>query len=42
MLKEEEEEVGRHRDRGTNKDKHMDHSCVISSPSPLGGVHHIL
>jgi hypothetical protein len=35
---EEEKEAGSHRDHRTNKEEHMDHPCVISSPSPLVGV----
>jgi hypothetical protein len=37
----EEEEVGYCRDYGVNKEEHMDHLCVISSPLPLDGVFHI-
>ena len=37
-LKEEKEEVGRRGDRKANKKEPMDHSCLISSPLPLGRV----
>jgi hypothetical protein len=40
MALEEEEEVGCCQDRGANKEEHMDHPCVISSPLPLGRVLH--
>jgi len=36
----EEEEVGRYRDLGVNKEEHMDHPYVMSSPLPFGGVLH--
>jgi hypothetical protein len=34
----EEEKTGRRQDRGANKEEHMNHPCVISSPLQLDGV----
>jgi hypothetical protein len=38
----EEGEADHRRDRVTTKEEHMDHSYVITSPLPLGGVFHNL